>query len=145
MLLTVEIVLVGLLGISYHKCACHMLVGSKLEVPPHLNCQAPEFAPISRKHKFCLIRCFDWFKLPSIDFHFFQLNKLQATAKFLDLELCSYALFSKQTDQHHVIVILVMVPSCIWPHPRQEDLIPHNNLSKILTFPQFQSLAVSQL
>lgn len=59
LLLTVEMVLVGLLGISYHKCACHTLVESKLEVPPHLNCQAPEFAPISRKHKFCLIRCFD--------------------------------------------------------------------------------------
>ena len=37
-------VLVELRGISCHKCAYHMLVESRLEEVPHLNCQAPGFA-----------------------------------------------------------------------------------------------------
>lgn len=43
-LLTWVAVLVGLLGIFCHKCACHMLVESRLEVAPRQNCQVLEFA-----------------------------------------------------------------------------------------------------
>lgn len=46
-LLTLVGVLAGLLGISCHKCAYHMLEESRLEVVPHPSCQAPVFAPES--------------------------------------------------------------------------------------------------